>query len=353
MDSCSIAASLVGTLEYVAPEVLRDQKYTNSVDYWSMGIIAFEICCGCRPFLSHETFFRKIQQIAKKRSNHIAIVEDNDGKVTLLSEMFPENHLSSCMQKYLEKWLTYALEYSPKQRGYSMELPSKNDVDGLAPDRSIGPQMVLRIFTLLDEILAKTIIKVFCLYSFQCLSYEINDSMTMQSLINKISQETGIPNNELHLIYPLDKFIHLDRLGDTIRPIDFYDPDIIDQPMLFVCRIGHGLKDNIEPNIPEIIKSTMANPKLTMKTHVVKYFAKSVYYFIQNEQTKYLYFLEGIKNFTWILNHFLLTFKSEVRKMIQTVYGLSGFIKVFKELLVDAEKKLNDYVVSNLLNEII
>lgn len=53
LDHKSIVASLVGTLEYIAPELCMTDRYTNSVDYWSLGVIAFEIVTGTRPFVPH------------------------------------------------------------------------------------------------------------------------------------------------------------------------------------------------------------------------------------------------------------------------------------------------------------
>lgn len=53
IDRQSLVASLVGTPEYVAPELLITDKYSNSVDYWSFGIIAFEVIAGVRPFVPH------------------------------------------------------------------------------------------------------------------------------------------------------------------------------------------------------------------------------------------------------------------------------------------------------------
>lgn len=44
--------SVVGTFDYVAPEILNNVKdYNKSVDYWSFGILVYEIICGCHPFL--------------------------------------------------------------------------------------------------------------------------------------------------------------------------------------------------------------------------------------------------------------------------------------------------------------
>lgn len=49
--------SVVGTCDYVAPEILNNVKdYNKSVDYWSFGILVYEIICGCHPFLHQATF---------------------------------------------------------------------------------------------------------------------------------------------------------------------------------------------------------------------------------------------------------------------------------------------------------
>ncbi|KAH8589752.1 serine/threonine protein kinase, AGC family [Bisporella sp. PMI_857] len=45
-----------GDVEYLAPEVLLDeQKYTKVVDFWSLGVIVFEMCCGWSPFYAEDT----------------------------------------------------------------------------------------------------------------------------------------------------------------------------------------------------------------------------------------------------------------------------------------------------------
>jgi serine/threonine protein kinase len=44
--------STVGTPDYIAPEVLMKQPYTQSVDFWSLGTIMYEMLFGCPPFLS-------------------------------------------------------------------------------------------------------------------------------------------------------------------------------------------------------------------------------------------------------------------------------------------------------------
>lgn len=47
--------SFVGTLHYLAPEIMKTENYDESVDYWSLGIVAFEVICGVLPFLPQFT----------------------------------------------------------------------------------------------------------------------------------------------------------------------------------------------------------------------------------------------------------------------------------------------------------
>jgi serine/threonine protein kinase len=44
--------STVGTPDYIAPEVLLKQPYTQSVDFWSVGAIMYEMLFGSPPFLA-------------------------------------------------------------------------------------------------------------------------------------------------------------------------------------------------------------------------------------------------------------------------------------------------------------
>lgn len=47
-----VASTFCGTLEYFAPEVIRNHGYTKDVDWWAVGIMIFEMLFGTSPFFN-------------------------------------------------------------------------------------------------------------------------------------------------------------------------------------------------------------------------------------------------------------------------------------------------------------
>jgi len=39
-----------GTYEYMAPEVVKEEEYSKSIDVWSLGVLLYEILHGYSPF---------------------------------------------------------------------------------------------------------------------------------------------------------------------------------------------------------------------------------------------------------------------------------------------------------------
>ena len=103
-----------GTTEYLAPEVLLDEQgYTKMVDFWSLGVLVFEMCCGWSPFYAEDT-----QQMYK----NIAF-----GKVR-----FPRDALSNEGRNFVKGLLNRNPAHRLGAKGDAEELmahPFFNDVD--------------------------------------------------------------------------------------------------------------------------------------------------------------------------------------------------------------------------------
>ncbi|PTU17106.1 hypothetical protein P175DRAFT_0496619 [Aspergillus ochraceoroseus IBT 24754] len=103
-----------GTTEYLAPEVLLDEQgYTKMVDFWSLGVLVFEMCCGWSPFYAEDT-----QQMYK----NIAF-----GKVR-----FPRDALSTEGRNFVKGLLNRNPKHRLGAKGDAKELmahPFFDDID--------------------------------------------------------------------------------------------------------------------------------------------------------------------------------------------------------------------------------
>lgn len=97
--SCS---SFLGTVEYMAPEVIKGEKYGKAVDWWSLGALAYDMMTGNPPFRGNNN--HKIQKNILTQKLVLPYFLSNDAKdlLTRLLRKEPKKRLGSHMPKDLQ-----------------------------------------------------------------------------------------------------------------------------------------------------------------------------------------------------------------------------------------------------------
>uniref|UniRef100_A0A7N9AWJ3 IkappaB kinase n=1 Tax=Mastacembelus armatus TaxID=205130 RepID=A0A7N9AWJ3_9TELE len=183
LDQSSLCISFVGTLQYLAPELIERQKYTVTVDYWSFGTLVFECITGFRPFLPTWQPVPWHNKLRLKQDDDIVVYEDLSGEVRFSKHLPQPNNLNSLLLEKLERWLKLMLKWSPQERG---------------KDCSVTPS---DCFSQLQLILQLKLVHVLNMMSAKILTYSVSDGETVADLQLRIEKDTNIPaaNQELLL----------------------------------------------------------------------------------------------------------------------------------------------------------
>ncbi|XP_004633123.1 inhibitor of nuclear factor kappa-B kinase subunit beta isoform X2 [Octodon degus] len=182
LDQGSLCTSFVGTLQYLAPELLEQQRYTVTVDYWSFGTLAFECITGFRPFLPNWQPVQWHSKVRQKSEADIVVSEDLNGTVKFSSSLPYPNNLNSVLAKRLEKWLQLMLMWHPRQRG---------------TDPQYGPNGCFRA---LDDILNLKLVHILNMVTGTIHTYPVTEDESLQSLKARIQEDTGIPEKDQELL---------------------------------------------------------------------------------------------------------------------------------------------------------
>lgn len=292
IDSNSVCASFVGTLQYLAPEILYSKTYSNSVDFWSFGLLAFEIICGTRPFLPFMAPVQWMPYVKKKTHDNICVYETFHGDIECSDEIFPENYISKAFKVLIEKWLRVALEWDPKLRG--RDAPSKVTFNIPSEDKAASN---IVIFNMLEAILSRKIIKIFSITTLSQHSYEIDDTTTVFTLKTWLSRDTKIPIKDQ---------IVVSRATFT----DIEDKDIVAKHwneqatiMIFLYNKTQILNDNVEPVVPKAVQRCLEHPKTLYNFKNSHNLYKNSLYFVMSQMEIYDSLINGLFTIAESLKH--------------------------------------------------
>ncbi|KAL2001341.1 hypothetical protein VTN02DRAFT_1903 [Thermoascus thermophilus] len=101
-----LAKSVVGTSQYMAPEVIRGELYDGRCDWWSIGIILYECLYGFTPFACENRQDTKLKILQHPRTLHFPAEKSSDKLVSaeaidLISQLLQEKEYRLCSRKYM------------------------------------------------------------------------------------------------------------------------------------------------------------------------------------------------------------------------------------------------------------
>nr|XP_057926826.1 inhibitor of nuclear factor kappa-B kinase subunit beta [Doryrhamphus excisus] len=251
LDQNSLCTSFVGTLQYLAPELIERQKYTLTVDYWSFGTLVFECITGFRPFLPTWQPVLWHNKLRMKQDSDIVVYEDLSAVVRFSKHLPQPNTLNSLLAEKLERWLRLMLKWSPEERGKDPEATPSN------------------CFSQLDLILQLKLVHVLNMTTAKILTYSISSDDSVADLQRRIEEDTGIPAAKQELL--LEAGLALEPQGlATQCAIDYSEIDgrRTDLPLVFLFdRSSCSYEPPLTPRtLPENICFVQNDPK-----HVLAY----------------------------------------------------------------------------------
>ena len=91
--------SMTGTLEYMAPEVILQQSYGTAVDWWSFGILGFDLLTGSSPFRANNDAKVREKILKSKLALPYFLSADAKDLLTRLLRKEPKKRLGASMPK--------------------------------------------------------------------------------------------------------------------------------------------------------------------------------------------------------------------------------------------------------------
>ncbi|KAI5629000.1 inhibitor of nuclear factor kappa-B kinase subunit beta, partial [Silurus asotus] len=273
LDQSSLCTSFVGTLQYLAPELLEQQKYTVTVDYWSFGTLVFECITGFRPFLPNWQPVPWHNKLKQKHEDDVVVYEDLVGEVHFSKHLPRPHNLNNLLAGRLERWLQLMLRWSPQARGKDTKQISKENLDGTESVENTKQSEEggrephtgsTTCFEELEQILNLKLVHVLNMTSAEIFTYSVQHGETVASLQKRIAQETNILPASQELL--LEAGLALEAHNEIMQcAVDYtvIDGRRSDMPLVFLFnRSCCSYEPHFTPRIlPENIRFVQTEPK--------------------------------------------------------------------------------------------
>ncbi|PGH05191.1 AGC/NDR/NDR protein kinase [Blastomyces parvus] len=101
-----LARSVVGTSQYMAPEVIRGDLYDGRCDWWSVGVILYECLYGFTPFAAETRHDTKVKILKHADTLYFPRDKPSDRLISaeaidLIGQMLQEKEYRLCSRKYM------------------------------------------------------------------------------------------------------------------------------------------------------------------------------------------------------------------------------------------------------------
>ena len=102
VDSSSRCTSMLGTIEYMAPEVILGHAYDTAVDWWSFGALGYDLLTGSPPFQANNHAKMQEKILKQKLSLPYFLGPDAKDLLTRLLRKEPGKRLGGCMPRDMQ-----------------------------------------------------------------------------------------------------------------------------------------------------------------------------------------------------------------------------------------------------------
>ncbi|XP_062399432.1 inhibitor of nuclear factor kappa-B kinase subunit beta [Sardina pilchardus] len=271
LDQSSLCTSFVGTLQYLAPELLEQRSYSATVDYWSFGTLVFECITGFRPFLPTWQPVPWHTKLQMKHDDDIVVYEDLQGDVHFSKHLPHPNNVNKFLARKLECWLQMMLRLTPEARGREIQAQKgrkeaqkgqKDTQEGISFSGSTY------CFDQLNLILDLKLVHVLNMITAEMLTYPIAPEELVASLQQKIHKDTNIEPDNQELL--LEAGLALEPHNEAEQcAVDYstIDGSRFDVPLVFLFdRSNCSYEPQFTPRqLPDNIRLVQKEPKRVLQ----------------------------------------------------------------------------------------